>query len=155
MDLSSTELIIMIDYHQKFPLLLMNQWTIYHPQCCQLAGGTFSESKYQESLQNAPSSPLGSAFRSAVGRNNLYELSAPIWTAISYENFFSSGYILQWILIKKGITHLLHYLDDFIFVFKSLEEADGNDSVHFCQSGGSTRAFKAGRPSKVFNILRH
>ena len=30
---------------------------------------------------------------------------------------------LQWILVQKGITNLLHYLDDFIFVSKSLNEA--------------------------------
>ena len=30
---------------------------------------------------------------------------------------------LQWILVQKGITNLLHYLDDFIFVSKSLGEA--------------------------------
>ena len=30
---------------------------------------------------------------------------------------------LQWILIQEGITHLLHYLDDYIFVVSSEEEA--------------------------------
>jgi len=30
---------------------------------------------------------------------------------------------LQWIIVKKEITNLLHYLDDFIFVSKSLEKA--------------------------------
>ena len=29
---------------------------------------------------------------------------------------------LQWILAQNGITHLLHYLDDFIFVAASMEE---------------------------------
>ena len=30
---------------------------------------------------------------------------------------------LQWILVQKGITHLLHYLDDFILVADSVEQA--------------------------------
>ena len=33
---------------------------------------------------------------------------------------------LQWILVQKGINNLLYYLDDFIFVTKSLEEAKRN-----------------------------
>ena len=33
---------------------------------------------------------------------------------------------LQWILVQKGINNLLHYLDDFIFATKSLEEAERN-----------------------------
>ena len=30
---------------------------------------------------------------------------------------------LQWIIVQKGITHLLHYLDDFILVADSMEQA--------------------------------
>ena len=30
---------------------------------------------------------------------------------------------LQWILVQEGITHQLHYLDDFIFVAASQEVA--------------------------------
>ena len=33
---------------------------------------------------------------------------------------------LQWILVQKGIDNLLHYLDDFIFVAKSLDKAKRN-----------------------------
>ena len=35
---------------------------------------------------------------------------------------------LQWILIQEGITHLLHYLDDYIFVASSEEEANSQKS---------------------------
>jgi len=31
---------------------------------------------------------------------------------------------LQWILVKQGISMLLHYLDDFVFVVESFEEAE-------------------------------
>ena len=30
---------------------------------------------------------------------------------------------LQWILVQQGVTHLLHYLDDFIFVTDSMGDA--------------------------------
>ena len=30
---------------------------------------------------------------------------------------------LQWILTQYGITHLLHYLDDFIFMTASVDQA--------------------------------
>jgi len=30
---------------------------------------------------------------------------------------------LQWILVQKGVTHLLHYLDDFILVAASVDQA--------------------------------
>ena len=30
---------------------------------------------------------------------------------------------LQWILTQYGITHLLHYLDDFIFMTASMDQA--------------------------------
>ena len=33
---------------------------------------------------------------------------------------------LQWIVVNKGVRNLLHYLDDFIFVSESLEEASTN-----------------------------
>jgi len=31
---------------------------------------------------------------------------------------------LQWILVKQGVNALLHYLDDFVFVEASIEEAE-------------------------------
>ena len=36
---------------------------------------------------------------------------------------------LQWILSNKGIKNLLHYLDDFIFVSKSKEDAMANKQI--------------------------
>ena len=36
---------------------------------------------------------------------------------------------LQWILSNKGINNLLHYLDDFIFVSKSKEDAMANKQI--------------------------
>ena len=36
---------------------------------------------------------------------------------------------LHWILVQKGINNLLHYLDDFIFIAKSLDEAKKNMQV--------------------------
>ena len=36
---------------------------------------------------------------------------------------------LQWIVRKKGVKNLLHYLDDFIFVSDSLEEASINKQI--------------------------
>ena len=36
---------------------------------------------------------------------------------------------LQWIMIQKGITHLLHYLDDYIFVADSVESAIRQKSI--------------------------
>jgi len=35
---------------------------------------------------------------------------------------------LQWILIQEGINHLLHYLDDYIFLASSEEEANSQKS---------------------------
>ena len=36
---------------------------------------------------------------------------------------------LQWIVTKKGVKNLLHYLDNFIFVSDSLEEACINKQI--------------------------
>ena len=36
---------------------------------------------------------------------------------------------LHWIVRKKGVKNLLHYLDDFIFVSDSLEEASINKQI--------------------------
>ena len=36
---------------------------------------------------------------------------------------------LQWIVVKKGVRNLLHYLDDFIFVSESLEKVSTNKQI--------------------------
>jgi len=36
---------------------------------------------------------------------------------------------LQWILVQNGITHLLHYLDDFIFMAASVEDASRQKDI--------------------------
>ena len=36
---------------------------------------------------------------------------------------------LQWVVVNKGVRNLLHYLDDFIFVSDSLEEASTNKQI--------------------------
>ena len=36
---------------------------------------------------------------------------------------------LQWVVVNKGVRNLLHYLDDFIFVSESLEEASTNKQI--------------------------
>ena len=35
----------------------------------------------------------------------------------------------QWIVVNKGVRNLLHYLNDFIFVSESLEEASTNKQI--------------------------
>jgi len=64
-----------------------------------------------------------------VGRNNnttYTDLALPFGLCSAPKIFSAVADALQWILVKKGITNLLHYLDDFIFVSKSLDEAKRN-----------------------------
>ena len=51
------------------------------------------------------------------------DLALPFGLRSAPKIFSAVADALQWILVQKGITNLLHYLDDFIFVSKSLNEA--------------------------------
>ena len=44
--------------------------------------------------------------------------------------FFSAiADTLQWILIQQGIKHILHYLDDFILIASSLDQAHSDKAT--------------------------
>ena len=51
------------------------------------------------------------------------DLALPFGLRSAPKIFSAVADAIQWILVQKGITNLLHYLDDFIFVSKSLDEA--------------------------------
>ena len=60
------------------------------------------------------------------------DLALPFGLQSALKLYLAMADALQWILVQKGITNLLHYLDDFIFVSKSLDEGWQSYSVHFC-----------------------
>ena len=51
------------------------------------------------------------------------DLALPFGLRSAPKIFSAVADAIQWILVQKGITNLLHYLDDFIFASKSLDEA--------------------------------
>ena len=51
------------------------------------------------------------------------DLALSFWATLSTYSFSAVADSIQWILFQKGLK-ILHYLDDFIFVSGSFEEAD-------------------------------
>ena len=72
------------------------------------------------------------------------DLALPFGLRSAPKIFSAVADALQWILVQKGINNLLHYLDDFIFVAKSLDIAKRNMQTlisTFTQPGGSLGTF--------------
>ena len=57
------------------------------------------------------------------------DLALPFGLRSAPKIFSAVADALQWILVQKGINNLLHYLDDFIFVAKSLDKAKRNMQI--------------------------
>jgi len=63
---------------------------------------------------------------------------------------------LQWIMVQKGITHLLHYLDDFILVADSVDQAMSQKSTlisNFHRLGVPLELSKLEGPSTCLTFL--
>ena len=63
---------------------------------------------------------------------------------------------LHWILVQKGVNNLLHYLDDFIFVAESLDEAKKNMQIlvtTFASLGVPLETSKLEGPARCLTFL--
>ena len=57
------------------------------------------------------------------------DMALPFWLRSAPKIFSAVANALQWILVRKGVKTILHYLDDFILVAGSLAEANDQKEV--------------------------
>ena len=74
--------------------------------------------------------PENQALTGVYGEGIIYTDRALLFGLRSAPKIFSAvADALQWIVVNKGVRNLPHYLDGFIFVSKSLEEASINKQI--------------------------
>ena len=84
----------------------------------------------KEAYRMLPIHPEDQALLGAQWEGIIYtDRALPFGLRSAPKIFSAVADALQWILTKKGVKNLLRYLDDFIFVTKSLEEAIASKQI--------------------------
>ena len=81
---------------------------------------------------------------------------SPLGSAQPPKIFSAVADVIQWMLSQRGITNLLHYLDDFIFVAASVDQAVLQKSIlidSFQRLGVSLEPSKLEGPSTCLTFL--
>ena len=74
--------------------------------------------------------PQDQALLGVCWEGNIYtDRALPFGLRSAPKIFSAVADALQWIVVKKGVRNLLHYLDDFIFVSESLEKVSTNKQI--------------------------
>ena len=93
-------------------------------------GSTLVKADIKEAYRMLPIHPEDQGLLGIKWEGEFYtDKALPFGLRSAPKIFTAVADALQWILANKGIKNLLHYLDDFIFVSKSKEDAMANKQI--------------------------